>query len=78
MTIYEVTLPIIIIILYIVGTTIAGSMSVKYTKNTAIFMSAKNLMGPWVVGILLMSEFVATGATLGSAEEAHKSGISAA
>lgn len=62
--------------LYILITSIVGALSVRYTKDTASFMSAKNLMGPFVVGILLMSEFVATGSSLGTAEAAFSKGIS--
>ena len=68
---------IAIIAAYIIITTVVGSWSVKYTKDTTAFMSAKNLMGPIVVGILLMSEFIATGSTLGTAESAFSKGISA-
>jgi len=65
-----------IAIVYIILTTVVGAWSAKYTKDTATFMSAKNLMGPLVVGILLMSEFIATGSTLGTAETAFTKGIS--
>ncbi|CAA2158527.1 Sodium/glucose cotransporter [Methylobacterium brachiatum] len=63
--------------LYIVVTSLVGAMSVRYTKDTQSFMTAKSLMGPTIVGILLMSEFVATGSSLGTAESAYGKGISA-
>ncbi len=67
---------LVIVGLYVVVTTLVGSWSAKYTKDTSSFLSAKNLMGPVVVGILLMSEFIATGSTLGTAETAYNKGIS--
>ncbi|MDB5980426.1 MAG: hypothetical protein JWQ69_1441 [Pseudomonas sp.] len=67
-----------IVALYIVITTLVGSWSAKYTKDTSAFMSAKNMMGTFVVGILLMSEFIATGSTLGTAEAAYSKGIASA
>ena len=67
---------LIIVGLYVAVTTLVGAWSAKYTKDTSSFMSAKNLMGPVVVGILLMSEFIATGSTLGTAETAYLKGIS--
>lgn len=63
---------------YIVLTTIVGMWSVKYTKDTTSFMTAKGLMGPFIVGILMMSEFIGTGSTLGTAQTAFTSGLSAA
>src|SRR5450756_820281 len=41
-------------------------------------MTAKNLMGPTIIGILLMSEFIGTGSSLGTAQTAFEKGISAA
>jgi SSS family solute:Na+ symporter len=67
---------LIVVALYVAATTMVGSWSAKYTKDTSSFMSAKNLMGPVVVGILLMSEFIATGSTLGTAETAYTKGFS--
>ncbi|MFM0089159.1 sodium:solute symporter family protein [Paraburkholderia sediminicola] len=66
-----------IVVTYIALTTFVGTLSAKYTTDTSSFMSAKNMMGPFVVGILLMSEFVATGSTLGTAESAYSHGLAA-
>jgi SSS family solute:Na+ symporter len=66
-----------IVVSYVAVTTFVGTLSAKYTTDTSSFMSAKNMMGPFVVGILLMSEFVATGSTLGTAESAYSHGIAA-
>ncbi len=35
---------------YIVITTLVGVWSAKYAKDTTSFMTAKNLMGPFIVG----------------------------
>jgi SSS family solute:Na+ symporter len=63
---------------YIILTTIIGMWSVKYAKDTTSFMTARSLMGPFIVGILMMSEFIGTGSTLGTAQTAFNKGISAA
>jgi SSS family solute:Na+ symporter len=63
---------------YIIISTLVGVWSVKYTKDTTSFMTAKNQMGPLVVGILMMSEFIGTGSTLGTAQTAYEKGIGAA
>ena len=47
-------------------------------KTAPAFLTAKNLMGPFVVGVLVMSEFIGTAATLGTAQTAFVKGISAA
>ncbi|MDR3592026.1 MAG: sodium:solute symporter family protein [Negativicutes bacterium] len=63
---------------YVLISTLVGVWSVKHTKDTTSFMTAKNKMGPAVVGILMMSEFIGTGSTLGTAQTAYEKGISAA
>jgi SSS family solute:Na+ symporter len=63
---------------YVVVTTLLGMQSAKYAKDTAGFLTAKNMMGPFVVGVLVMSEFIGTAATLGTAQTAFIKGISAA
>jgi len=63
---------------YIVITTATGAWSAKYAKDTTSFMIAKNLMGPFIIGVLVMSEFVGAGSTLGTAQTAYSKGISAA
>lgn len=67
-----------IVVLYIAITTIVGARSLKYTKNTSNMMSAKSMMGPTIVGILLMSEFIGTSSTMGTAQTAYNNGIWAA
>jgi len=63
---------------YIIITTMVGMWSVKKTKDTASFMTAKNQMSVWVVGILLMSEFIGPGATIGTAQGGYEKGLSVA
>lgn len=64
---------------YIVVTTLIGALSSrKQNKDAKSFMTAKNQMGPLLVGVLLMSEFIGTGSTLGTAQTAYQVGISAA
>jgi SSS family solute:Na+ symporter len=60
---------------YIVGTTLIGMWSLKYVKDTTTFMTAKHMLGPWVIGLLLMSEFVGPGTFIGVAESAYSKGI---
>jgi SSS family solute:Na+ symporter len=61
--------------IYIVGTTLIGMWSVKYVKDTTTFMTAKHMLGPWIIGLLLMSEFVGPGTFIGVAESAYSRGI---
>ncbi|MDP2859098.1 MAG: sodium:solute symporter family protein [Bacillota bacterium] len=63
---------------YIAAATIVGTLSLKRTKDTESFMTAKHQMGAMVIGILMMSEFIGTGSTLGTAQAAYEKGISAA
>ena len=67
-----------IVCAYIVITTYVGAKSLKYNTNAKQMMSAKSMMGPAIVGILLMSEFIGTSSTLGTAQTAYESGIWAA
>lgn len=67
-----------IAVIYIIVTTLVGVRSLKYTKSTSSMMSAKAMMGPAVIGILLMSEFIGTGSTLGTAQSGFEKGIWAA
>lgn len=65
-------------IAYIIITTLVGMWSVKQTKDTASFMTAKHQMSFWVVGILLMSEFIGPGSTIGTAQGGYVKGLSMA
>lgn len=64
-------------ILYILITTGIGLYTKKFSKNADHFMTAGRSFGPFVVGVLLMSEFIGTGSTIGTAQTAFSKGISA-
>jgi len=66
-----------IVVSYLVFTTAVGAWSVKYSKDTNSFMSAKNQMGTYIISVLLVSEFVASASTLGTSQTAFETGISA-
>ena len=63
---------------YLVVTTLIGMWSVRKTKDTASFMTAKKQLSAWVIGILLMSEFIGPGSTLGTAQGGYETGLSVA
>ena len=65
-------------VVYIAATSLVGMWSVKHTKDTTGFMTAKNQLGPYLVGLLLMSEFIGTAATLGTAQTGYEKGLAAA
>ncbi len=66
-----------IVVTYLIVTTAVGAWSVKYSKDTNSFMSAKSQMGTYLISVLLVSEFVAAASTLGTAQKAFEKGISA-
>lgn len=63
---------------YIVITTLVGMWSAKYTKDTTSFMTAKNQMPYFLVGILLMSELIGPSSTVGTAQAAYDKGLAVA
>ena len=67
-----------IAVAYILVTTVVGMWSVKKTKDTESFMTAKNQMNVWIIGFLLMSEFIGSGATIGTAQGAYTKGMAVA
>lgn len=77
-TIKGAEIMVAIAVVYILVTTLVGVWSVKYTKDTNSFMTGKKMMGPFIIGVLMMSEFIGTGSTLGTAQTAYTKGISAA
>lgn len=62
---------------YIVLTIFVGLWSKKFTGTSSRFMTGGRDMGTLVIGVLLMSEFIGTGSTMGTAEAAFGKGISA-
>ena len=67
-----------IVIVYLVSTTAVGAWSLRYSKDTNRFMSAKGQLGTYITGLLLTSEFIATASTLGTSQAAFETGLSSA
>ncbi|MGA2963572.1 MAG: sodium:solute symporter family protein [Candidatus Korobacteraceae bacterium] len=67
-----------IVIFYLISTTVIGTWSVKYSKDTNRFMRAKGQLGTYLIGMLLISEFVATASTMGTSQAAFETGLSSA
>jgi SSS family solute:Na+ symporter len=67
-----------IVIFYLMSTTVIGAWSVRYSKDTNRFMRAKGQMGTYLIGMLLISEFVATASTMGTSQAAFETGLSSA
>lgn len=63
--------------IYVVITIFVGIWSKKFTGSSSKFMTGGKDMGVFVIGVLLMSEFIGTGSTMGTAEAAFNKGISA-
>ena len=68
---------IAIALAYVVIMTSVGVYMKKYSKTTDAFMIGGRHLGPFVIGALMMSEFIAISATTGTAQTAYNSGISA-
>ncbi len=69
---------ILIASVYVVITIFVGIWSKKFASSSSNFMTGGRDMGTFVIGVLLMSEFIGTGSTMGTAEAAFNKGISAA
>lgn len=67
-----------IAVAYILVTAIIGIWTKKFTGTTSKFMTGGRDMGTFIIAVLLMSEFIGTGSTMGTAETAFSKGISAA
>lgn len=63
--------------IYVVFTIFVGLWSKKFAGTSSKFMTGGRDMGTLVIGVLLMSEFIGTGSTMGTAEAAFGKGISA-
>ncbi len=68
---------ITIALAYVVIMTTLGVYMKKYSKTTDQFMTGGKNFGPFVIGALMMSEFIAISATTGTAQTAYTVGISA-
>jgi len=62
---------------YVVIMTALGVYMKKYSKTTDAFMTGEKNFSPFVIGALMMSEFIAISATTGTAQTAYGVGISA-
>jgi solute:Na+ symporter, SSS family len=61
---------------YIAAATAIGVFAARKARDTHGFMTGSGQMGPVLIGILMMSEFIGTGTTLGTAQLAYSKGIS--
>jgi SSS family solute:Na+ symporter len=62
-------------VVYLVTTTVVGMRSYKYSKTSAGLMQSKGMIGPVVIGFLMMSEFLGTGTVMGTPQTAFMRGI---
>jgi len=70
-----------IVAVYIIGLGIVTSIIQRSVKTANVFTSGttgKTGVPAVLVGMMLMSEFIGTSASVGTAQEAYKFGISAA
>ena len=75
---HSVSIILSVVIAYIVLTVLLSLWTKKFTSTSLRFMTGGRDMGILVIGVLLMSEFIGTAATMGTAEAAFAKGISAA
>ncbi|MEM3264699.1 MAG: sodium:solute symporter family protein [Thermoplasmata archaeon] len=67
-----------ITIAYILLTTIISISMRKFANTESKFMAGGKNIGSFVIGVLMMSEFIGTGSTMGTAAVAFNKGLSAA
>lgn len=75
---YNATIILSFVVVYILGTMSISFWTKKFAGTTSKFMVGSKDMGIMVIAILLMSEWIGTSATMGTAEIAFNKGISAA
>lgn len=63
--------------LYVVMTTCIGLYMKKFSRNSDKYMTGGKSFGSFIIGALMMSEFIAVGSTIGTAQTAFSKGISA-
>ncbi|MDM5201179.1 sodium:solute symporter family protein [Fictibacillus enclensis] len=66
-----------IVILYVLATSCLGLYTKRFSKSSDKYMTGGKAFGPFVIGVLMMSEFIGTGSTIGTAQTAFSEGISA-
>jgi SSS family solute:Na+ symporter len=75
---HNVSIILSIVITYVLLTVLLSLWTKKFTSTSSRFMTGGRDMGAFVIGVLMMSEFIGTAATMGTAEAAFGKGISAA
>jgi SSS family solute:Na+ symporter len=75
---YRVPIILSVVAAYIGFTVLLSLWTRKFTSTTARFMTGGRDMGAFVIGVLMMSEFMGTASTMGTAEAGFAKGISAA
>ena len=75
---HNVSIMLSVVVTYIFLTVLLSLWTKKFTSTTSRFMTGGRDMGVFVIGVLMMSEFIGTAATMGTAEAAFGKGISAA
>ncbi|WP_434511732.1 sodium:solute symporter family protein [Desulfitobacterium sp. AusDCA] len=73
----QITIIVSIVVLYILATTLYGVWMRRYTKNNEQFMTGGK-MPTLLIGVLMVSEFIGTSATVGTAQTAFSAGMAAA
>jgi len=66
---------VLIVAAYLVITSAVAIWSGKRTQSATEFMTAKNSLGPILVGFLMMSEFFGTGSFIGTPQTAYTKGM---
>jgi SSS family solute:Na+ symporter len=66
-----------IVLFYVIATVLLGLYTKKFSKSSDKYMTGGKSFGPFIIGVLMMSEFIGTGSTLGTAQTAFTKGISA-
>jgi SSS family solute:Na+ symporter len=66
-----------IVLFYVIATMLLGLYTKKFSKSSDKYMTGGKSFGPFIIGVLMMSEFIGTGSTIGTAQTAFNKGISA-
>jgi SSS family solute:Na+ symporter len=72
------TIMIVIALTYVTVVTTVGIYMKKHSQTSGGYMQGKKQFGAFVIGALMMSEFISVGSTIGTAQTAFIKGISAA
>lgn len=66
-----------IAVVYILITTFMGIYTKRFSKSSGEYMTGGKGFGALIIAVLMMSEFIGTGSTIGTAQTAFTKGISA-